>query len=186
MPLFRRTPRPTDGSVVPTPHGPAGAEHVDADPSESLAPLNAAELVWTAQQRALVEELCDGSLDAQAVGDLFDRVQATWRATEDRPDPEPLVNAFGVALGDLLVQRVPGLAWASHADASGTRLALTHPTGGLLLFPITAVGEEWGAAPERWFVATVHRSAGTALATLAAGQPEAEVEAPAGPDAPAA
>ncbi len=182
MPLFRRTPRPTDGSVVPTPHGPAGAEHVDAEPV--LASLNAAELVWTAQQRALVEELCDGSLDAQAVGDLFDRVQATWRATDDRPDPEPLVNAFGVALGDLLVQRVPGLAWASRTDGSGTQLVLTHPTGGLLLFPITAVGDEWGAAPERWFVATVHRSAGAALATLAAGQPEAGT--PAGTEAPPA
>ncbi|WP_273652427.1 DUF3806 domain-containing protein [Cellulomonas fimi] len=169
--------------MVPTPHGPAGAEHVDAAPPDALAPLNAAELVWTAQQRALVEELCDGSLDAKAVGDLFDRVQATWRASEDRPDPEPLVNAFGVALGDLLVQRVPGLAWASHTDASGTRLALTHPTGGLLLLPITTVADEWGSAPERWFVATVHRSAGTALATLAAGQPEAEA---AGTDAPSA
>lgn len=172
MPLFRRTPRPTDGSVVPTPHGPAGNEHVDAVDAPP-APLNAAELVWTAQQRALVEELCDGSPDAQAVAELFDRVQSTWLTSADRPDPEPLVNAFGVALGDLLVQRVPGLAWASLTDASGSRLVLVHPTTDLLMFPIASVREQWGTAPDRWVAATVHRTAGAALAVLAGGQPEA-------------
>lgn len=173
MPLFRRTPRSTDGSVVPTPHGPAGAEQVDVPPTGALEPLNAAELVWTAQQRGLVEELCDGSADPQAVGDLFDRVQATWLATDDRPDPEPLVNAFGVALGDLLVQRVPGLAWASYRDEAGPELVLAHPTHDLVLFPIGAVRREWGSAAERWLVVQVHRTAGTALAVLSGGEPEA-------------
>ncbi|AEE44678.1 DUF3806 domain-containing protein [Cellulomonas fimi] len=158
--------------MVPSPHGPAGAERVDTAPGV-VEPLNAAELVWTAQQRGLVEELCDGAVEPRTVGDLFDRVHATWLATQDRPDPEPLINAFGVALGDLLTHRVPGLAWASFRDADGSELVVSHPTNDLVLFPLAAVRREWGTAPEGWLVSSVHRSAGAALAVLAGGQPEA-------------
>ena len=110
MGLFRRAARPSDGEVVPHPHAPG-----DESRSVQVEPLNAAEQVWAAQHREIITGLCAGTVDTQSLGDLFDRVQAIWLQSDerDRTDPESLVHAFGVSLGDLVAQRVPGLLWGS-------------------------------------------------------------------------
>ena len=162
MGLFRRAARPEDGLEVPHPHTPS-----DESRDVIVEPLNAAELVWAAQHRELVAGLCAGSVDAQTVSDLFDRVQSMWLQSEDRADSTPLVNAFGVALGDLVTERVPGLAWGSAHDDGEPELVLSHPAHDLVIFPIAAVRKNWGHAPAGWLADHVHEAVGGALAILA-------------------
>lgn len=162
MGLFRRAARPEDGLEVPHPHTPS-----DESRDVLVEQLNAAELVWAAQHRELVAGLCAGSADAQTVSDLFDRVQATWLQSQDRAESAPLVNAFGVALGDLVAERVPGLAWATAHGDGEPELVLNHPEHDLVIFPIAAVRKNWGHAPAGWLAAYVHEAVGGALAILA-------------------
>ena len=137
--------------VLPSPHRPG-----DDDTTGRTAPLNPAELVWAAQHRELVSELCDGDVDEWTVGHLFDRVHGTWLASEEQPDPSPLVHAFGVALGDLVARDVPGLAWVSYQDDDEVVLALSRTGNPLVVFPIASVEAHWGVADEGWFTDHVH------------------------------
>jgi hypothetical protein len=166
MGLFRRAARPHDGLEVPHPHTPA-----DESRDVSVEPLNAAEIIWAAQHREIIADLCSGagsdSVDAQAVSDLFDRVQAIWLQSDDPSDSAPLVHAFGVALGDLVAERVPGLVWATAHDDGEPELVLSHPAHDLVIFPIASVGRNWGHAPVGWLAAYVHEVAGGALSILA-------------------
>lgn len=147
---------------MPHPRTPA-----DETRDVRVEPLNAAEAIWAAQHREIVADLCAGSVDAQTVGDLFDRVQAIWLATDDRTDSAPLVHAFGVALGDLVVDRVPGLSWASAHGDGEPELVLAHDTHDLVIFPIGSVRKNWGYAPAGWIAGHVHEVVGGALAILA-------------------
>jgi hypothetical protein len=162
MGLFRSAARPTDGSEVPHPHTPA-----DESRSVRVDPLNAAELVWAAQHREIITGLCAGTVDTQSLGDLFDRVQAIWLQSDDRTDPESLVHAFGVSLGDLVAQRVPGLVWGSARGEGAPELVLTHAQHDLVVFPLAAVAKTWGEAPAGWVAEYVHEASGGALAIMA-------------------
>lgn len=178
MGLSRPAPRPTDGSV-PHPHRPAdghvlGDEPVPAPvdlPDGSLEPLNDAEQVWLAQHRELVVGLCEGNTDAATLSRLFDRVHAGWLASVDRDDPHTLVNAFGIALGDLLASRLPGLTWHVYTDASGPELVLAHPVQDLVVFPISSVARQWGHAPEDWFARYADDVTGSARTILTDDEP---------------
>ena len=161
MGLFRRAARPEDGLVVPHPHTPA-----DASRAVRVDPLNAAEIVWAAQHREIIAGLLDDVVDAQTVGNLFDRVEATWVSSDDRADPTPLIHAFGVALGDLVSERVPGLVWGTAHGDGDPELVLSHPQHDLVVFPITSVGRHWGHAPAGWLPGYVHEVSGDALAIL--------------------
>ena len=145
--------RPT-GSEVPHPHTPA-----DESRTVQVEPLNAAEQVWAAQHREIITGLCAGTVDTQTLGDLFDRVQAIWLQSEerDRTDPESLVHAFGVSLGDLVAQRVPGLVWGSARGDGAPELVLTHPEIDLVVFPVAAVAESWGRPPSAGWRSTSRR-----------------------------
>jgi hypothetical protein len=162
MGLFRRAARPQDGLEVPHPHTPS-----DESRDVAVEPLNAAEVVWVAQHREIVADLCSGSVDAQAVSDLFDRVQAIWLQAEDRADPSSLVNAFGIALGDLVAERVPGIAWGRAQDDEHPELVLAHPVQDLVIFPLASVAKNWGHAPAGWLAEQVHETVGGALGILA-------------------
>lgn len=133
--------------VLPSPHRPG-----DDEPAGRTSPLNPAEQVWAAQHRELVSELCDGDVDEWTVGHLFDRVHTTWLASDERPDPGPLVHAFGVALGDLVAREIPGLSWVSYrGDDDGIALALARAGNPLVVFPIASVEDHWGTAGDGWF-----------------------------------
>jgi len=164
MGLFRRAARPSDGQVVPHPHTPAAERR-----SVQVEPLNAAEQVWAAQHREIITGLCAGTVDTQTLGDLFDRVQAIWLQSDERSrtDPASLVHAFGVSLGDLVAQRVPGLLWGSARGASAPELVLTHSEIDLVVFPVAAVATSWGEAPIGWVAEYVEEASGGALEIIA-------------------
>ena len=164
MGLFRRASRPSDGQVVPHPHAPA-----DESRSVQVEPLNAAEQVWAAQHREIIAGLCAGTVDTQTLGDLFDRVQAIWLQSDerDRTDPESLVHAFGVSVGDLVAHRVGSLVWGSARDDGAPELVLTHPQHDLVVFPVAAVGKAWGEAPVGWVAQYVEEASTGALEIIA-------------------
>ncbi|MCR6688292.1 DUF3806 domain-containing protein [Cellulomonas sp.] len=141
-----RAARPTDGLVVPTPLPPG-----DDLRARRITALSAPEAVWAAQQRELVAGLCGQRIDEPRVSALFDRVHPTWCAATDPIDPQPLIHAFGVAMGDLVAAAVPGLSWASYQDRAGTELVLTHDVHDLVVFPVATVEAHWGTAGPGWF-----------------------------------
>ncbi len=155
--------------MLPHPHAPA-----DETRSVRIEPLNAAELVWAAQHREIISGLCAGTVDTQTLGDLFDRVQAIWLQSDarDRADPESLVHAFGVSLGDLVAQRVPGLVWGSAHDDGSPELVLTHPEHDLVVFPVSSVASSWGTAPVGW-VAEYVQEASTGAVEILTGERQA-------------
>ena len=124
-----------------------------ADTRHSVEDLNDAERVFLAQQRALVAELCPDPQDPAAVGALFDRVRTQWAQATDRPDPRGPVDAFGVALGDLVRARLPELSWAVCSDRYGTEMVLARREPEMLVYPVAAVAQAWEDAREGWFVA---------------------------------
>jgi len=149
---------------IPSPHAPG-----DDERTGTTAPLNDTERVWSAQHRALIAELCDGDVDAWTVGELFDRVHGTWLASDERPDPRPLVQAFGVALGDLVVRQVPALGWVSYRDDDDTELALASDDHPLVVFPLSSVDEHWGDVEAGWFSGHVHAVVDQSLQLLGLG-----------------
>lgn len=131
-----------------------------SDTRHRIAGLNPAELLFVAQQRALVAELCPDPTDAEAVAALFDRVHAQWVQADDRPDLQPLADAFGVALGDLVCAHAPDLVWATCSDRYGTEIVLARAEPEVLVFPIAAIAQSWHDAGPGWFtrhLATVVR-----------------------------
>ncbi|UZN03989.1 DUF3806 domain-containing protein [Cellulomonas sp. S1-8] len=123
-----------------------------SDTRHRIDELNPAERIFLAQQRALIGDLCPDTTDAAAVGALFDRVRAQWRDAEDPPDPGPLADAFGVALGDLVCAEAPDLGWATCADRFGTEIVLAREDPEVLVYPIAAVAQSWQAAAPGWFI----------------------------------
>ncbi|MFC0644338.1 DUF3806 domain-containing protein [Cellulomonas phragmiteti] len=123
-----------------------------SDTRHRIDELNAAERLFLAQQRALVGELCPDPSDAEAVGALFDRVREAWVQSPDRPDLQPLADAFGVALGDLVCAQAPDLGWATCSDRFGTEIVLAREDPEVLVYPIAAVAQHWLDASPGWLV----------------------------------
>jgi hypothetical protein len=69
---------------------------------------------------------------------------AQWDATaaEGREDPNPIVNAVGVALGQHLVDSL-ALTWAVATDPYGTELAVHGDPGNVVVFPTNLVGKRF-------------------------------------------
>ena len=151
--------------MVPHPHAPA-----DESRSVQVEPLNAAEQVWAAQHREIITGLCAGTVDTQSLGDLFDRVQAIWLQSDerDRTDPESLVHAFGVSLGDLVAQRVPGLLWGSARGDGAPELVLTHPRASTWSCSRSRPSRKAGARhPSAGWPSTSQEASGGALEIIA-------------------
>lgn len=147
----------TEPSAPTAPEAAHDAEPVASPDWRTVEPLNAAEQVWLAQQRTLLHDLCDAPLDADAVAALFDRVHAQWSSADDRPDPEPLGKAFGVAMGDLIASHLPGLRWCVRSDQYGTDIVLVHDEPEVVVYPLAAVTQQWESAAPGWFAAHLER-----------------------------
>lgn len=133
-------------------HEPAAATHEpvapDLDEPQRLE-LSAAERAWMSQLRAA---FADPPSDADSLGRLVDEAWDDWAAHPQgaRPDPNPMINALGVALGDLVCGQVPEARWIAFRDRSGVDLAVTVGDDGPLTFPTNAVGKRWSTGEHGW------------------------------------
>ncbi|WP_448061993.1 DUF3806 domain-containing protein [Cellulomonas hominis] len=126
---FPRAPGPTDSPVLV----PAG-----------VRPPGPVEYVWMETRRELLRGPDVDLTDLGQLAATFDDYVARWHATPDvaRWDPTASAVAFGVAVGDVVIARVPGTRWAVHSSGL-PRLALTHPAHARLALPVDAVAHAW-------------------------------------------
>jgi uncharacterized protein DUF3806 len=91
-----------------------------------------------------------GAPEDEALPDLklLDEVYAAWfeqwRAVpaEDREDPNPYINAVGMAFGQRFVDEL-GFRWAVVTDNDGTEIAVHGDPGDILIFPPNLVAKRF-------------------------------------------
>ena len=148
-------------------------DHRDASPSRAdlgdaredgqviLRDPTPVELVWMEELRVHlrspeVDLTCDRDLSQ-----LFDTYCRTWHARADgeRWDPNYVITALGIALGDVLVARgggQPGGArWMVAAGQPSTTVAVRNDLLRRTVFPVDAVARRWISAESRWVTAFV-------------------------------
>ncbi|MDO5094670.1 MAG: DUF3806 domain-containing protein, partial [Propionibacteriaceae bacterium] len=108
----------------------------------TLIPLNEAEAAWLA---GLSKSLSDrGIQDLAALSAFFATQKEAWLAlpADERPDPNPLINSVGAAVGDHLVAEL-GMEWMVASDEHGVEAAVVGQPGDVLVYPMNAVAKRW-------------------------------------------
>jgi Domain of unknown function (DUF3806) len=119
---------------------------------QSIAPLNAAELGWLAENLAIARSLIGASAEVSLEPTLLDRGLSTWRHQSDslRMEPNAVANALGIAFGQCLVDGL-SMEWAIVADAHGTELAVHGSPSDILVFPTAAAAKRISAGEASFF-----------------------------------
>ena len=119
------------------------------------------ELVWMEELRV---HLRAPEVDITSVRDLsrlFDTYCQAWheRAAADRWNPNYIITALGVALGDVLVARgcgQPGGArWMVSVGQPSMTVAVRSDLFRRTIFPVDAVARRWITAERQWIAAFV-------------------------------
>lgn len=147
MGIFRRrSERPVDRST--------------AEPEPRVLALNAAELAWVDELRRALPG--GGALEPGEIGRLYDDalLLLSMGPSSTQDDPNMMINALGVAVGDAVCARVPGARWAAVSDAQGTELAIVAgPSDGPRIFPTNAVAKRWVAGERGWVAGFIEAAA---------------------------
>lgn len=129
-------------------------------PNAKLGVLNDAEKRWMAghQMRALMLGRGHGD-PPTATTPSFAALDRAWVAegAELRAsggDPNPLIQALGIALGQHLVDRHK-LDWCVATDSFGTEVALYGKNGDVLVYPLNLVAKRWSRGEGAFLVALV-------------------------------
>lgn len=115
------------------------------------------EQAWLQDQRAALGSL--PSAAAIAAPSKSTRLQTCdallrwWHRQpgESRPDPNELVSACGVALGDVLSEEL-GLEWKIITDAFGTDLGLWREQGHIVLSPTHSIAKRFAEGADGFVV----------------------------------
>ena len=88
-------------------------------------------------------------------------------------DANVYINAFGVAFGSYLVERL-GLVWRVVDDEYGTEMAVWGHDGDILVFPPNLVGKRYVSRQMRFFadVATAIEEQVASIRSSVAGSPQ--------------
>ncbi len=122
-----------------------------------IARPNDAERQWIANNldatRQMLREFSEGSDDIELTA--LDSAFEAWlrQHDADSEDPNPVINAFGIAFGQYLVDHLQ-LKWVVASDEQGTELAVHGQPGDILVFPPNLVAKRY-AARETGFFATL-------------------------------
>jgi hypothetical protein len=126
--------------------------------SQEMTELTDGERAWLARSEAQLRAFAKSlgvTDDAWRPLDppTLDRTWAAWLAVHVRSeeDPTPIVNAFGVALGQYLADRFR-LAWKVVQDGDASEFAIYGQPGDLLLFPPKLVAWRYEAGETEFFV----------------------------------
>jgi hypothetical protein len=116
---------------------------------QEISDLNPSEQQWVGSNVELAGEIAKGYGLAVEPGDsldpqMLDTAWASWLVDHVRgeEDPNPYINAFGVAFGDHLLRRL-GLEWKIVEDKHGTEMAVWGHEGDVLVFPLNLVGKRY-------------------------------------------
>jgi Domain of unknown function (DUF3806) len=114
-----------------------------------LSALSAAEQTWVADQLVAAERFVADYGSGKFTGGLpaLDHAWASWldRQSVDPQDPNPVINAVGVAFGQALIEALEGYGWVIAADGQGTDLAVSGPpdAGDVLVYPANVVAKRY-------------------------------------------
>ena len=126
--------------------------------TQRISELNEAERAWVddnvAAARRYVEDAGhplkgNRTLDPAALDAAWAFWLRAWPAGEE--DPNPVINALGMALGQYLVDRL-GLAWKLVEDEFGTEVAVHGQPGDVLVFPPNLVAKRLDTRTVGFFV----------------------------------
>jgi len=119
-----------------------------------LSKPNDAEREWIANNlvatRELVAEVGDGTADLTP--SALDAGYAAWFSQHDAEteDPNPVVNAFGIAFGQHMVDQLQ-LEWVVASDEQGTEMAVHGQPGDILVYPPNLVAKRYTARETGFF-----------------------------------
>lgn len=144
-----------DERGVPSPR--SGLGDASADGQVVLRDPTPVELVWMEELRI---HLRAPDVDITTTADLsrlFDTYCTAWhqRADGERWNPDYVITALGVALGDVLVTRgrehCGGARWMVAAGQTGaTTVAVRNDPFRRTIFPVDAVARRWITAETDW------------------------------------
>ena len=154
-------------SFVPAPRGEAVP--AATDPRPATRPLDPTELVWLAEARELLRGPRVDLTDVAWLGSHLDSLMASWHRSPSaaRWDPSPTTTAVGLAVGDAVIARVPGLGWVYALHAPGSPYALAHPRTVAVELPVDAVAHLWTQGVPNLLPALVDELAGRATGRAA-------------------
>ena len=115
----------------------------------TVNPLTDVEQEWVRSQLAAAARfVADYGSRRHAAGlDALDHAWASWldRQSVDPEDPNTVINAVGVALGQALVEALDGFTWVIAADADGQNLAIfgLPGAGDVLVYPANVVAKRY-------------------------------------------
>ena len=147
--------------VPSSPSAPSALGDARADGQVALCDPTPVELVWMEELRI---HLRAPDVDITSVDDLsrlFDTYCLAWHRCADgqRWDPNYLITALGVALGDVLVElgrrQCGGARWMVAAGQPSTTVAVRNDLFRRTIFPVDAVARRWISAETQWIAAFV-------------------------------
>ncbi len=114
-----------------------------------IEPLGAGERKWIESHlriaRSFVAEYAGIEVaDALPTPEALDAAWAAWLPHWERHDPNHIINAVGMVIGEHLIAAL-GLAWAAATDEHGTELAVHGEPNNVLIFPANLVGKRFEA-----------------------------------------
>lgn len=178
-----RTPSDPSTPVGSTADEPAadarGTDAAADDPAATTRPLSPVEHLHLDRLRVWLREDGVDTADPASLATRWADLLARHGA--DAPAPTGAVAALGIAVGDVLVARVPAAAWVMCAGPDGATPGVVHPDRPTA--PVVAVLDahaRWRARAQDWVPGYVDR----AVAHLA-GPPTPVATAVAGPVDPA-
>ncbi len=123
-----------------------------------LSALTAAEQTWIADQLAAAARFVTDYGSGKFAGGLaaLDHAWASWldRQSVDPQDPNPVINAVGVAFGQALIEALQGFGWVIAADDQGSDLAISGPpdAGDVLVYPANVVAKRYESRTQVFLV----------------------------------
>ncbi len=127
-------------------------------PDVRREPPNEAELRWIAANlRRAVHLARDHGDPATSTEPSLAALDRAWVAecaelARAKGDPNPLIQAIGIAFGQRLVDR-HGLEWVVATDALGTEMAVYGAKNELLVYPLNLVAKRWQRTEGAFLVA---------------------------------
>jgi hypothetical protein len=111
-----------------------------------IEPLGDGERKWIEAHlriaRSFVAEYAQVETETLPTPEALDGAWSAWLAQWERHDPNHIINAVGMAIGEHLIAEL-GLAWVLATDEYGTELAVHGEPNNVLIFPANLVGKRF-------------------------------------------
>ncbi|PFG35215.1 DUF3806 domain-containing protein [Sanguibacter antarcticus] len=115
------------------------------------------DLVWMEELRLHLRSPGTDVTSLESVSTLFDTYCQSWHDAPEgaRWNPNHVITALGICLGDILVAQSPGSHWMLAVDPRITSVAVRNDLYRGTIFPVDAVARRWIACELGWMSAFI-------------------------------